>query len=230
MTCTDAANCWAVGSDEHGSLAEHWNGIRWAEVPSHGGSRASLNGVACTSAANCWAVGASNADNAGTVTLHWDGSTWTKLATLTSKVRLANLSGVSCTSAINCVAVGSTLQGVLAEQWNGASWEVPFDGGPSAHSKLAGVACVHGPACMAVGETDRSLNSSTTLAADWNGTAWSLVGTPDPANWPGNGLQAVACVTAANCWAVGRSESKLIAGRERGLIEHWDGAAWTLVP
>ena len=53
----------------------------------------------------------------------------------------------------------------------------------------------------------------------WDGTAWQLVGHPDP---PSGGLVAVAAISPNDAWAIGNS-SKLLA-------EHWDGAAWTLFP
>jgi hypothetical protein len=46
-------------------------------------------------------------------------------------------------------------------------------------------------------------------------------------SFPNNQLSAVAAAASNNVWAVGTSSS---ASAAQGLIEHWDGAAWTMVP
>jgi hypothetical protein len=62
------------------------------------------------------------------------------------------------------------------------------------------------------------------LIEHWDGRAWSEVTSPLV---EGDGLRAVAAISANDDWAVGdRSEQ----GFENALIEHWDGTAWSIVP
>jgi hypothetical protein len=76
-------------------------------------------------------------------------------------------------------------------------------------------------------------DSNDTLAMHWNGTAWSAVPTPNPVSpcqdgdilWNGNALHGVAAVSAQDVWAVGSECYSM-----NTLLEHWDGAAWSIVP
>ena len=58
MAATSSTNAWAVGSDSHGGVIEHWNGKAWKiqASPNHG-LQPRLSGVAATSSTNAWAVG-----------------------------------------------------------------------------------------------------------------------------------------------------------------------------
>jgi hypothetical protein len=75
--------------------------------------------------------------------------------------------------------------------------------------------------------------SNDPLALHWNGTAWSAVRTPSPVancqdgniQWTGNTLRAVAAVAANDVWAVGHSCYQM-----KTLVEHWNGAGWSIVP
>jgi hypothetical protein len=79
---TDA---WAVGytrpttcSPLCGTAALHWNGKRWAVVPTvnpPGSGLSTLEGVVIISPSNAWAVGTAY-DWSATVVEHWNGSNW----------------------------------------------------------------------------------------------------------------------------------------------------------
>lgn len=75
VTCTSAANCWAVGS-----VATHWNGARWSPVSiPHSDSKLNeLTAVSCARAADCWAAGILDSSGAAgsaqlTDALRWNG-------------------------------------------------------------------------------------------------------------------------------------------------------------
>src|SRR2546423_13582051 len=117
VTCSSSSQCWAVGSSYDGATAAHtvieqWNGIAWAIVASPNSSLTQNNEfekVACTSATNCWAVGSHYNDSNLNETLssHWDGSSWTLVATPNADPSQNNiLSGITCASASDCWAVG----------------------------------------------------------------------------------------------------------------------------
>jgi len=90
---------------------------------------------------------------------------------------------------------------------------------------LQGMAAVSANDVWAVGGyLDASANYDT-LAEHWNGTAWSVVTTPNQPSLP-NGLNAVAAIAPNDVWAVG---SYVDDPNSYTLIEHWDGSAWTIV-
>lgn len=68
-----------------------------------------------------------------------------------------------------------------------------------------------------------------TLAERWNGTAWSLVSTPNVNSNPKiyNVLQAVTAISSGNIWAVGYTGPGFGAGQT--LIEHRNGSGWSVV-
>jgi len=67
-------------------------------------------------------------------------------------------------------------------------------------------------------------------AEHWDGSAWTLVGTP----FEGLGesaLGGVAAITAGDVWAVGHWQpAKETDTAFHTLTEHWDGLAWSIVP
>ncbi len=68
-----------------------------------------------------------------------------------------------------------------------------------------------------------------TMTEHWNGTAWSVVPTPNVSS-QGSELLAVSALASNNVWAVGDlSTSNNVNGR-RTLIEHFDGSAWSVIP
>jgi hypothetical protein len=67
-----------------------------------------------------------------------------------------------------------------------------------------------------------------TLIEHWNGTAWSIQpGASLPAA-DDTRLHAITAVSPADIWAVGSVFTP--AGQQQSLIEHWDGAHWSIVP
>src|SRR5438874_12531466 len=71
-----------------------------------------------------------------------------------------------------------------------------------------------------------ALGGTNTLILHWDGTTWSLVGSPNVALY--NQLRAVSAESAQNVWAVGYY---YVPQRgQQTLIEHWDGTAWSVVP
>lgn len=72
---------------------------------------------------------------------------------------------------------------------------------------------------------------SHTLAAHWNGAAWSTVATPDaPSKEQTYGLSAVDAFAPDDVWAVGEVASADDPDNVVPLILHYDGAAWTERP
>jgi hypothetical protein len=240
VACAASADCWAVGwaggigGTAEQTLAEHWDGTAWSIVvtPDTGSSiNHLLVAVDCVTSSDCWAVG--NTSTGGvpaTLAEHWNGTAWSVVATPNAGI----LFGVACTSSADCWAVGNSSTGgvppgeTLAEHWNGTTWSVvPTPDNTSwQFNYLYGVACVTGPDCWAVGYASDSGTASQTLAEHWNGTAWSIVATPNTGSSI-NDLLAVDCVRNSNCWAVGLTGNDV--GVQQTLAEHWHRSAWSIV-
>src|SRR6266700_7983539 len=85
--------------------------------------------------------------------------------------------------------------------------------------QLNGVASVSANDVWAVGQT----LAPGTLAEHWDGTAWSVVPTPNPA--PGSDrLSAVAAVSTSDVWAVGT-----VSFPSPPIILRWNGRRWASV-
>lgn len=213
-TCANALQCWAVGislgnlggpgPSSASPLIEDWNGTTWTLVPMPlpGGEGGGLFDATCVNGSDCWAVGAVVGSDTGNPT------------------------------------------GTLIEQWNGTSWFVvpsPTPSGPGVVGAiLSSVSCASASSCMAVGyATDSGGNNLTDVVEQWNGSSWSII----PAATTGQAfdqLISVQCLSAVNCWAVGNAGPvaqmsnflPIFPGAigDQGLIEHWDGSAWSIVP
>jgi hypothetical protein len=69
------------------------------------------------------------------------------------------------------------------------------------------------------------------LIEHWDGQSWKVV--PNPAGIGGqitSNLDAVAIDAPDDAWAVGHWTPATHVPREYGLIEHWNGAKWTVMP
>ena len=209
----------------------------WSTVPSpnmSGSSQSVLSGVACVSATNCMAVGRANGSGTPpTLIESWNGTTWSIMPSPTvNGSTMSELLGVACASATNCTAVGEFWSGgtvsTWVESWNGTSWSIvpsPNVSG-STLSSLYGVACVSTSNCTAVGWSADS-SSTSALIESWNGTSWSIVPTPSVSGSTDSALQAVACVSASDCTAVGYSWD---GSTNSTLVESWNGTSWSIVP
>ena len=65
----------------------------------------------------------------------------------------------------------------------------------------------------------------------WNGTAWSLIMTPNAATGPGNAgssLFGIGAVSASDVWAVGHNQNG--DGTITTLTEQFNGSTWSVVP
>jgi hypothetical protein len=232
VSCTSRSVCTAVGFylnslDHDVTLAERWNGTRWAVQSSANPTvtaSSTLNGVSCASATFCTAVGyfATNIGAQLALAEVWNGSSWTVQGTPNPTV--GTLNGVSCASASACVAVGSAPtvpvgQAPLAEVWNGSTWTDHSPPAGSTSASLNGVSCVSATSCIAVG-----FGPGGPLVERWNGSDWSIQPTPNPGG--AGQLTAVSCAAATACTAVGLLINS--AGTEVTLAEVWNGTSWTI--
>ena len=250
VTCTSDTNCTAVGYTSSDALIEVWNGTAWSVVASpiphtHSGI-AELRGVSCSIPTDCLAVGvafdsslaAQGKAVPNSVTERWNGSVWTiqprSVLIPTNKGligQLAELSVVSCSSTVSCAAVGDS---AMPELWDGLQWSPAPLTGSTSLSYLNQVSCAGSARCFAVGTSVSRLDdSNNTLVERWTGHSWQTLPSPTPSGVNVHAtLTNVACFTA-NCTAVGNYDFRTPAtpnvAHTRPLVEHWNGAKWTIV-
>jgi hypothetical protein len=187
--------------------------------PSLNSTGGQLMDVTCLNSTLCFGVGYSGITP---LIVSWDGTTWSFVQnTSPSATAYGNLYSISCADSVDCVAVGSwgdpswaTTSYIqsepLIEVWNGIAWSIapspnPFPNGGSGGNTTAvlyGVSCVSSTSCTAVGQI-QSRPGYKTLIESWNGTAWSIVPSPNPnasitSNLNGGRIQAVSATTAAS--------------------------------
>lgn len=158
---------------------------------------------------------------------------WT-LQSIPSPFGQSVLQGVSCASPTACIAVGGVVhtsggaEQALAEYWDGTDWTLQQPPTPAGatYSFLTGVSCTSASSCTAVGIYANSATNSMTLAEHWDGTTWTIQPTPNPTGATASVLEAVSCISATSCTAVGQ----LNTGTFTTPAEHWDGTTWTIQP
>jgi hypothetical protein len=117
------------------TLALHWNGASWSQVASPSPGRpnfSALGGVSAVSFSDAWAVGdfqfSSTEDQTDTLALHWNGASWSRVATPNpGGLSGSALGGVSTLSPSDAWAVGaftgsSGASVTLLLHWNGQEW------------------------------------------------------------------------------------------------------------
>jgi hypothetical protein len=216
VSCAGANFCEAVGSAQGEPAAQMWNGTSWTAQAVPGADF--LISVSCTSATFCMAVG----NNAVTET--WKGTIW---SVTTGPAGFGSLGSVSCVAADFCEAVGIGPAGNgAAAAWNGTSWAPQSTPIPVGEDSLGlnSVSCVSQQFCMTAGDASSSTGFGSVTAAEvWDGTAWVVQPTPNPASGSTNSLNGVSCTSATNCAAVGNS-----AFAANALAMVWDGTTWSL--
>ena len=212
VSCSSANACTAVGYYYNGSgseltLAERWDGTRWAVQPTPNSSGSvgnlsgqvwdELGGVSCPSANACTAVGDYLA------------------------------SGLPAQA-----SRGSSL--TLAERWDGTRWAIQPTPNPSGleTSILTGVSCSSANICTAAGYSNDFYGDLHTLGERWDGsgahvsTDWSVQSTPNPSGLAGSSLNGVSCLSVGPCTGVGYYNNS--SGYQLPLAEA--GGAVVVVP
>ena len=205
---TDA---YAIGNNSsipRGHLA-HWNGTTWSSVtvplPPNAPTNTTLNAISADGPNDVWAVGTylnSVTEQFDNFSIHFNGTAWA----VGPAPAAGNLYALKANSPADVWAVGGSASsnGTLTEHFNGSAWSVVPSPSPGASSVLDGVTTSNAASSVwAVGSfTPSGSTSPQTLTLNWNGTAWSVVTSPNPASF--DTLNAVATNPgAAIVWAVG---------------------------
>ena len=191
VVALSATTAWAVGSYWSGThdrtLVLRWNGRAWRQVASPNGASGGvtrdsyLQGVDAVPG-SAWVVGYFFDDSTHedrTLTLHWDGSKWARVA---SPNGVANgftptnmLLGVAIASSHDVWAAGTVFHSndpaaqTLILHWNGSAWkreatpDPANDGATLNENDLFGIAAVSDTRAWAVGDFGDYTNGTRTL-------------------------------------------------------------------
>lgn len=208
-----------------------WVAVRAPRIP----GSVQLTGVTAFGAADAWAVGyVADADSIDTVTLHWDGSRWTRVPSPNPSVERNWLVDVSGSSPSDVWAAGSywdetQQRRTLLMHWDGSQWTVvPSPNVAGKENLLNGVTVLSPSEAWAVGSSLDASFSGRTLIQRWDGASWTIVPSPNPSErGVGSNLLGVAAASSTDVWAVGDVDTgDFVMGT---LAEHWDGTSWRAV-
>lgn len=203
----------------------------WTKIPSAGGN-VRLFGVAAVSATDVWATGHKANFGLKVIMEHWNGTQWSAVATpaTSTSVGLNSLDAVS-TSDVWAVGYKSiATRGVpvqtFVEHWDGSQWSIVPSTDPSGtrSNSLIGISHASASDVWAVGYSMVGF-AHRTLVEHWDGSAWSVVPSPDPSKF--DVLLDVKAIASDDVWAVGYRNDGYGYST---LIEHWDGSSWSAVP
>jgi len=228
---------WAVGNTfsptvgvYDRALVEHWDGTSWTIIPTYDPTsfNEDLTGVVAVASNDVWVVGVYGTDaNNSTVVAyaqHWNGTTWNAGYNFTP-TSFTFLFAITATSSTDVWAVGAYVSAgtvfTMVEHWNGSAWSLIGSPSPSTFdNELFGVSAWSPTDIWAVGEQTSALGQPfQSLAEHWNGTAWSVVATPNTASGD-NQVVWVAALEAGH--AVGVGYGGFVSGFAPRQSESWD--------
>ncbi len=194
-----------------------------------------FNGIGGTSPTDIWGVGSRGDGDVKILTLieHWDGTSWSIVPSPSPGPNRNSLFGVAAISANDVWAVGYADRTMFSDlvtvvlHWDGSAWtQVPSPSPGSWESALYGVAAISTNNVWAVGYARDSVNYRT-LVEHWDGSNWSVVPSPNFGTGS-NQLASISALSANDIWTVG--DYGAAGGSSQTLIEHWDGATWSIAP
>jgi hypothetical protein len=160
------------------------------------------------------------------------GLTWTVVPAPNPSAASDRLNGVAARTGTDAWAVGSFTgpdadadgQQMLTARWDGTQWrQVPAPAVVHQDEVLNAVSAGSAGEAWAVGTTRVvSAAARSPLAIHWNGTAWTIVPTPNTSGSSKSMFNGVATLGSDNAWAVGRGKDA------HPLVEHWNGTSWTV--
>jgi hypothetical protein len=224
VAAVSATNIWAVGSTtipsdfDPTSIVLHYDGSQWTSVPVP--NVGDLRGVAAIAANNVWAFGAA--------VLHWNGDTWSRVAT--PRAVVANFSAISAAGPDDIWIVGNRSVRIgprhaglatLAEHWDGKSWTVVNTPNPNPKlSQLIDVTTLSPDDAWIVGQAPHG------YTMHWDGRVWRRVALPASTS-KSTQMWGVGSDGAGTVWAVGNNGGR---GYGKQVYLRWGGRAWQRVP
>ncbi|HZQ69134.1 MAG TPA: hypothetical protein VFA68_11500 [Terriglobales bacterium] len=252
VVALSASDAWAVGFQNSSNLNEsrtltlHWDGVSWRTIPSPNPGKCNqgnfgnvLTSVAAVSSNDVWAVGFTFPCNAllQPMTMHWDGTKWSVVATPKLPFNNNALNGVFALASDNVYAVGFQTASngaslTLVEHWDGTSWTVMSSPNKNQTGNvLQSISGTSPSDIWAVGDAVAPNVPVRTLVEHFDGTQWKLVNSPNPlptGSLNQNVLVSVTAVSPTDATAVGFIlDSSFL--RELTMVQHWDGVSWKVV-
>jgi hypothetical protein len=248
-------DAWAVGYSRvqrytFYPLAVQWNGTSWSinsSVRSALPGDTILNGVTDISSTDAYAFG-NNSPLASGELAQWNGSTWSQVTyPLPSKNGFdTTLNAIAADSPNDVWIIGSYLIQVsqtnlrwetFSDHWNGSTWTVvPMPKTPGSDNlftyQVQSMDVISSTNVWMVGGSGDNASPyggtpSNTLIEHYNGTAWSVVTSPDTGT--NDNLTGVTETSPTNLTAVGYATPPKGTGAQT-LTMTWNGTAWAIEP
>jgi hypothetical protein len=240
VSCPLTRFCVAVGASSQddyahamSTMGEIFTGQRWSVMRTPNVAPWSgLTGVSCVSRIFCVTVGysLSGADpqfgyrDSRTLVEIYDGGVWSRILS-PQPGSLDHLTSVSCASRDLCMAVGyfGTPSQPFIIKWDGSSWTQSVS--PSVPvGTLSSVSCPTPTFCATVGSS-----GDRTLIETFDGTSWSINGSPNMVTSFYNELSSVSCTSDLSCQAVGFYYVSKARGQSP-IAESYEGKNWVVTP
>jgi hypothetical protein len=245
-------DAWAVGYSrvqryQFSPLAVHWNGSAWSisSPTSVLPGDTILYGVADISSANAYAFGDNSAYATGELA-HWNGSTWSQVSypLPTDTGYDQTLNAISADGPNDVWAIGEYLDQIgsnlrwetFALHWNGTAWKdvtMPLVSSGSDTQdvyQINSMDAISPTNVWAVGGSGDNASPyggtpSNTLIEHYNGSAWSVVSSPNTGT--NDNLNGVTETSPTNLTAVGYDTG---ASGVQTLTMTWNGTSWAIGP
>ncbi|HEX9623864.1 MAG TPA: hypothetical protein VF979_05765 [Streptosporangiaceae bacterium] len=126
------------------------------------------------------------------------------------------------------VAVPPALDSAALAAPRACAWRTVASPSRGVSATLSAVAATSAKDAWAVGSYDTG-SGFLTLIEHWNGSAWKVVPSVNPAvgKHQTSTLSGVVAISPSNAWAVGFYEKSTT--NFRTLVEHWNGSVWSVV-
>jgi hypothetical protein len=231
VVATSPKDAWAVGTLPHSTVQRsgiavtitlagattvllHWDGTRWSRTVAGAltsDPHLAISALAAVGPHDIWAAGlryrhdVNDGNDVTPLLAHWDGATWSIVATPAAPDGSAEFRSVTAVATNNVWAVGNSAVGngvtqhPLAEHWNGNAWSiVPDPGAQGSFVSAAGDG--QGGVYTVLGGFS---GSSTSSLVHWNGLGWGPVALSTPALTDAELTDVSAVPGGTGLWAAG---------------------------